>query len=246
LRALVAPHAIGFTTGLAIWMSSLAFAAPARYVLWRCALAVDLATGLVVYLRGADVPRHRSHMPERFGLFTLIVLGESIIAVSAGTARSDWALNSAATAALGFVLAAALWWLYFSDFDERVFDWALAGGTSERWRSFVFGYMHLAVFPALAALGVGVQLAIEDASGVGDAGQAAAVLGLALAAYLIALTAIQRAAPRGLTVSALAGRLALAAGAALIAGVGGGLSPPLLVGLTAAAVLAQTVLERFA
>jgi low temperature requirement protein LtrA len=130
LRALVAPHAIGFTTGLAIWMSSLAFAAPARYVLWGCALAVDLATGLVVYLRGADVPRHRSHMPERFGLFTLIVLGESIIAVSAGTARSDWALNSAATAALGFVLAAALWWLYFSDFDERVFDWALAGGTS--------------------------------------------------------------------------------------------------------------------
>jgi low temperature requirement protein LtrA len=106
--------------------------------------------------------------------------------------------------------------------------------------------MHLAVFPALAALGVGVQLAIEDASGVGDAGQAAAVLGLALAAYLIALTAIQRAAPRGLTVSALAGRLALAAGAALIAGVGGGLSPPLLVGLSAAAVLAQTVLERFA
>jgi hypothetical protein len=42
-------------------------------------------------------------------LWPLIVLGESIIAVSAGTARSDRALDSAATAGLSFGLAAALW-----------------------------------------------------------------------------------------------------------------------------------------
>jgi low temperature requirement protein LtrA len=47
-------------------------------------------------------------MPERFGAFMLIVLGESVIAVSVGTADAHWAFESVATAALGLVLASAL------------------------------------------------------------------------------------------------------------------------------------------
>ena len=244
LRGLVAPHAIGFGAGLAIWLSSLAFAAPGRYVVWACALAVDLATGLLVYLRKQDVPRHRSHMPERFGLFVLIVLGESIIAVSAGTAQSDWSAGSAVTAVLGFLLAAGLWWLYFADFDEHVFDWALAGGRRERERSFVYGYGHLVLFAALTAIGVGVQLAIEEAV-EGHGHDAAPVLGAALAAYLIALSMIQRAAPRRLASQAIAGRLMLAALAAGLAGLGGAVSPLLLVGLAAGAVLMQIAAEGY-
>jgi low temperature requirement protein LtrA len=243
LRPLVAPHAIGFGMGLAVWLSSLAFPAPGRYLVWICALAIDLATGLVVYLRTAEVPRHRSHMPERFGLFTLIVLGESIIAVSGGTAGSDWALDSAVTAALGFSLAAALWWLYFARFDERVFDWALAGGMNERRRSFAFGYGHLIVFPALAAIGVGVQLAIEASVGTGSEGDAAAVLATALACYLIGLSIIQWAAPRRVARPALIGRGVIAAAALALAGLGGALSALVLVGLTAAAGLAETAFE---
>ncbi|MBO0810378.1 MAG: low temperature requirement protein A, partial [Actinobacteria bacterium] len=180
LRALVGPHIAGFAAGGIGWLCSLAVAAPGRYLVWAASIAIDLVTGLVAYLRGGDVPRHRSHMPERFALFTLIVLGESIIAVSLGTARSAWAVSSVLTAGLGFVLAALLWWLYFARFDDAVFDWALAGSAAERRRSFVFGYGHLPVLAALAAVGVGVRVAIEQAVAHGPAPRTAPLLGLAV------------------------------------------------------------------
>nr|MDQ6910884.1 low temperature requirement protein A [Actinomycetota bacterium] len=111
----------------ALWLVSFAVPAPDRYALWAVGIGVDLASGLVAYLRIADKPRQRSQMPERLGLFTLIVLGESLIAVSAGTAQAHRAASSAATAGLGFLLAALLWWMYFARLDEEVFDYALAG-----------------------------------------------------------------------------------------------------------------------
>jgi low temperature requirement protein LtrA len=52
-------------------------------------------------------------VPERFALFPLIVLGESVVAVALGTADSDWRPASAASAMLGFAAVAALWCVYF-------------------------------------------------------------------------------------------------------------------------------------
>jgi low temperature requirement protein LtrA len=102
-------------------------------------------------------------MPERFGLFTLTVLGESVIAVSTGTAGASWTLASAFTAACGFALAAALWWMYFARFDDAVFNRAQTADSAELRRAFVCGCGHLAVFPALTAVGVGIRLQVEDA-----------------------------------------------------------------------------------
>ncbi len=243
LRRLVGPHAVGFAIGLVVWLSSLAVPVPARYALWLVAIAIDLGTGVFAYLRTPDVPRHRSHMPERFGLLTLIVLGESVIAVSVGTARAHWALASVLTAAFGFAVAAGLWWLYFARFDSSIFDRALAGGTGARRRSFVFGYGHLLVLPALAAVGVGLGLAIEAAIGSARAGDAAAVLGVALGGYLVALSVVQRATPRGLPGYVMASRAAIAAAAFVLAAAGATLSALALVGVAASAVAALVVVE---
>jgi low temperature requirement protein LtrA len=243
LRRLTGTHFAGFALGLVVWLGALAAPAPGRYALWAVSIAIDLATGLVAYLRAADVPRHASHMPERFGLFALIVLGESVIAVSVGTAEARWAVGSAATAALGFVLAATLWWMYFARFDGEVFNWALAGGQEERRRSFVFGYVHLPMLAALAAVGVGVKLAIEQAIARGGHPHTAAVLGVALAVYLVSLTLVQGAAPRGLGRQAVAGRCALAVGGVVLATVGDHLSVLALVGVPAAALCGQAALE---
>ncbi|HEY1274850.1 MAG TPA: low temperature requirement protein A [Thermoleophilaceae bacterium] len=243
LRPLVGPHLVGFTAGGLIFVASLAVPGAARYAVWALAIAVDLITGVLVYVRRGDLPRHLSHMPERFGLFTLIVLGEAIIAVSVGTAQADWAVGSALTAALGFALAAALWRLYFARFDADVFNWALAGGPSERRRSFVFGYGHLPLLAAIAAVGVGVWVAIEEAVRGGPAAHAAPLLGVALAAALLALSAIQSAAPAGLPARVLAGRLAVAALAGALAAVGDGLDSLALMAILAIALVAQTAFE---
>jgi low temperature requirement protein LtrA len=171
------------------------------------------------------------------------VLGESVIAVSVGTADAHWAFESVATAALGFVLASALWWVYFARFDGEVFNWALAGDDQARRRSFVFGYMHLPMMAALAAVGVGVKLAIEQAIARGEHPHTSAVLGVALAAYLVSVTLIQEAAPRGLEPVAMTGRAALAVGAVLLAALGDHLSVLALVGIPAVAMCGQATLE---
>ncbi len=147
------------------------------------------------------------------------------------------------TATLGFTLVACLWWMYFARFDAEVFDWALAGGLRERRRSFVFGYGHLAVFAALTAVGVGVKLAIEEAIAHGEHPHAAVVLGLGLAVYVLALTGVQRAAPRGVGAAAVAGRGGLVAVALTLAVLGGHVGALALVGIAAGAVVAGTVAE---
>jgi low temperature requirement protein LtrA len=238
LRRLVGIHIVGFSIGGAIWLGSLLVGAPGRYAVWAVAIAVDLATGLVAYLGSDDPPRHRSHMPERFGLFTLIVLGESIIAVSTATAGSAWTFDAALTAALGFALAAGLWWMYFARFDDTVFDWAFEGGIPARRRSFAFGYGHLLVFAALAMVGVGLRLGIEGALGGGSAGDAAAVLGAGVAAAVVALSVVQTATPAGLPGRALAARSAAAAAAVALAVFGDGLSALAVMALLAAGVAA--------
>ena len=86
---------------------------PGRYVLWGVALASEYSLPVMFRRFHAAIPVSTSHVPERFALFTIIVLGETIVAVALGTAGSDWALASAFAGTFGFLAAAALWWIYF-------------------------------------------------------------------------------------------------------------------------------------
>ena len=63
------------------------------------------------------MPVHPRHLPERFGLLVLIVLGEGVIGVVLGTAQVSWTVLSGAVAFGGFLTAAAIWWLYFDFLD---------------------------------------------------------------------------------------------------------------------------------
>jgi low temperature requirement protein LtrA len=74
---------------------------------------IEAAAPLLSTRWGGDVPLHEEHLPERFGLFTILVLGEAVGSVMFGLRGTDWQLPSVSVAALGFVIAAALWWSYF-------------------------------------------------------------------------------------------------------------------------------------
>ena len=145
--------------GAAIWLSSLLVPAPARYAVWALGLFVELL-GPILAVRTLENPRisfHPRHIAERYGLFTIIVLGESVLAVAAGTAGTDWAPAAVLTAAVGFVAAACIWWLYF----DHVGSSGIELGPRP---AFYWGYGHFAVYAGIAAFGVGIQLAIEAAA----------------------------------------------------------------------------------
>jgi low temperature requirement protein LtrA len=60
---------------------------------------------------------HISHLPERMGLFTIIVLGESVLEVVVGVSAIEFDIYSMSTLALGLSIPFSLWWLYFDSVD---------------------------------------------------------------------------------------------------------------------------------
>jgi len=60
---------------------------------------------------------HIQHLPERFGSFTIIVLGISILGVVNGIAAHNWTVSSIISAGLGLGIAFSLWWVYFDTVD---------------------------------------------------------------------------------------------------------------------------------
>ena len=153
LRPLVTRYAVGFTIAAAMWLVAIFVPWPARLIVVVLAIMVDFGTPATTMRIQSDLPSlSRSHLPERFGLFILIVLGESVIAVEQAVGndflRGSLAHISAGPATLA--LAFVLWWLYFDHVAENPpLPSALA--------TLVWTYPHLALVLALGAMGASVQ-----------------------------------------------------------------------------------------
>ncbi len=85
-----------------------------RWACWALALGLDLASPWLVARHTAAVPPHPEHLPERFGLFTIILLGEGMASVVHALDHGPQLHGSSVVAALvGAVLSFGLWLLYF-------------------------------------------------------------------------------------------------------------------------------------
>ncbi|WP_030915131.1 low temperature requirement protein A [Streptosporangium amethystogenes] len=136
---------------------------------------------------------HPHHIAERYGLFTIILFGESVLAASRGV---EGALEAGrisghfvVIACSGLVLLFALWWLYF-------LGPAGEGLSDRRHLSYWWGYGHYGIFAALAALGAGLEVAVEQSRHqVATIGFAVAVPVGVYLALLAALHALVSAKP---------------------------------------------------
>ena len=179
-----------FSTGAALWLLSVFVPEPARYVLWGVALVIELSAPWVGRRQIVKAPVHTSHLVERFGLFTLIVLGESVVRVAQGAADvDDWTTATLAAAGGGFLLVAGLWWLYFDRLDE--------GTVRSVLRGLVWNYTHLPLLAGLVSVAVGTEYAIRDAAGGQLERSTTAALGGGTALYLLSTVVIGLAVRRG-------------------------------------------------
>ncbi|NEQ47056.1 MAG: low temperature requirement protein A [Leptolyngbya sp. SIOISBB] len=194
-RELTRRYTLSFAVAGGLWLLSIATPEPIRFWLWAIALAIEISNGPITYLTIKQIPTQASHMDERFGLLVIIVLGEAIIAVATGVAETAWQWHNILTGIGGFITAVGLWWMYFERADESTINWALRGGRLALLRSYVYGYSHLFAFMGIVATGVGVQFAIEAASGSDWNVEARTVLYGGLAVFLLGVTALQWAAP---------------------------------------------------
>jgi low temperature requirement protein LtrA len=234
-RALVRTFLTFFSVAILVWAASLAFDRPWAYVFWAVALAIELAAPIRAWRLLPDAPVDRRHLPERFGLLTLIVLGESVLAVVVGVSKISWDAGSAAAAAMGFLVAAALWWIYFDFLDEGALTArGIFGGLT-------YTYMNYFVVVGLAALGTGVKLAILSAGGDHHYDDTSWILSAGLALTMAGLGVIQLVAGTMVVDVDVVLRFLTAAFAVVL--VPFHLSPLAVVSLFAAVLVAQVVYE---
>jgi low temperature requirement protein LtrA len=155
-RAVALAYAVGITVAQLGWIARLALPAgllvPSFFVL----VAAELAVPALAERRGQPV-WHAEHIAERYGLFTLIVLGESVLAASlafeAAFTRTDHPLPLITLGAAGLVILFSMWWIYF---EQPAHERLTSLKASLRW-----GYGHYVVFAAAAATGAGLAVAVD-------------------------------------------------------------------------------------
>lgn len=150
-RALTTRYATGFALAALVWLMSAFVDPPMRFYFWIIGLFLDFGTALSP--RSIQIQRRlppsAHHLPERLGLFTIIVFGESFIKVIGGFAGHEIELNTALIGLLGLAVVGGLWWLYNETIAERGVQWVKRGVQ-------VYIYGHLPLHLGLIALAVGV------------------------------------------------------------------------------------------
>ena len=158
---------IWFVASGVFWLAGGFASGSSQITLWLIAIAIDYSAPLVFY----RVPGRRqlspdswdvetSHFAERFQLFIIIALGESIVVTGATTAGLT--LDAARVAAFGlaFLSTAALWWLYF-DFVASIAQRRLAlAQESTRLARDGYTYLHVVIVAGIIVSAVGDEIVI--------------------------------------------------------------------------------------
>jgi len=191
-RTLIAVYVVAEGLAGALWLAGAVAPAPARYLCWVVAVAAEAAAPIMATMRSAGLPLHFEHLPERFGLFVILVLGESVAAIAVGVHETHWGPATVTVAVLGFVVAVSLWWTYF-DLAGAGATHTLAdrGGHRSTLLHDIYAYGHWPIAMGLAAAGVGIEGAILEGGQPTLASGSRWVLCGGVALYLLALAAIQ-------------------------------------------------------
>ena len=183
-RALARACACGHGIAAALWLTSALVPPPYRFWIWGAALSVELIVPALTTDLAMRAPHHPAHLPERYGLFTIILLGESFLAVMKGIEGQEyWSGTAVALAATGVSIVFATWWWYFD----------IAAGAADRplrdrrdaVLMRVWTFAHFPLYLGIAVTGVGLEHVIAHA-GVPDA----AVLSLTGAGAFITLASV--------------------------------------------------------
>lgn len=135
----------------------------------------------------AGTPWHPLHIADRYRAFAIITLGEGVVgtvASSGGILGGRVTVDAETTVVIvaGIGITFAVWWIYFQvPFGELLVHRAARG--------YVFGYGHIAVFIAIAAIGAGLRITGNELAGNSSLGHGTVTAWVAVpvALYLFAV-----------------------------------------------------------
>jgi low temperature requirement protein LtrA len=136
------------------WIARLALPLRLAEAAFVVLVLAELSVPLLAERAGPMTPWHPEHIAERYGEFTLIVLGESVLATMLAAKQLPVSWSTAGAGVGGLLLLFSVWWAYFDPPGST--QMALNERTS-----WVWGYGHLPIFAAVAAIGAGLSVAAE-------------------------------------------------------------------------------------
>ncbi len=191
-RTIARRYAAGLAFTQVGWVLRLALppslALPAFLVLVVCEVTVPL----VAERGGPMTPWHPEHISERYGEFTLIVLGEAVLSTMIAAKASALSWDNVLGGVGAMLLLFGIWWTYFDTPEGAEIV------VTER-NSWIWGYGHLPIFAAVGALGSGLAVAAEtlgESTAASKVGAAYAVA-VPLCVFLVVLTELHRRAGEG-------------------------------------------------
>jgi len=105
---------ITFLVGALISASAALLPFQAAVVVFYAGILFDVVGRKFIVTQ--SIPVDRDHLVERVGLLAIIMLGESVISISASLAGVVWDPLTAITAVVGFLFICMIWWMYFDSF----------------------------------------------------------------------------------------------------------------------------------
>lgn len=173
-RPLSQPYSLAFLLTTLVFVGSIFVSPPFRFYLWGIALLLSLMLPLNTFRLARNNPTVQEQVDqiidvspslvERFGLFTIIVLGEVVVATISGVAEHQhltWLVG--VTAVLGMLIAIGVWWVYFDFVSHR-----RPRATTRKVSQWL--YLHLPMTAGIAAVGAAVFNVVEHSGEPLEAG----------------------------------------------------------------------------
>jgi low temperature requirement protein LtrA len=160
----IAGFAITVVIGMALLVAGAFAGGTAQIVLWCAAVAID-------YAGPAWLTRERlrglqrvavAHFAERYSLFIIICLGESIVAIGVGATEEEFDAELIAMVGLGLLITVALWWTYFDRFAQIAEERLRTHGDPVLAAADGYSYLHLVLVAGIIIFAAGVKLAVHD------------------------------------------------------------------------------------
>jgi low temperature requirement protein LtrA len=167
-RSCALRYARGILVAQVAWVARLALPEHLGVPSFLALALVELAIPVWAEAAGRST-WHPGHIAERYGLFTIIVLGESVLAATIGVQVAldgESTLGELAAAIVGGLLIVfSMWWVYFDMPAEHIVGRARLAFGDHLTGAFTWGYGHFVVFASAAATGAGLAIAVDQSVG---------------------------------------------------------------------------------
>jgi low temperature requirement protein LtrA len=188
VRVLTNRYCLGFGLAASLWALSALVATPWRFWLWGLAVIVDFLAPLTAGELHARFPPHLMHLPERFGLFTIIVIGEAVVSIVMGVGKHGLDLVSGMVGIMGLLMAYSLWWGYFEGAKGAATLTLLSSGHVHTYQLWL--YSHIPMVLGITSTAVGVKHLIALGPWLSLGGAEGWVLSCSVGISVVALSLI--------------------------------------------------------